>query len=102
MVWEPASGAPEGAIVMTKIDDARGARNEGPLVRRGNMWWQPDGSIYVYYSPTHWRPMTAQEADDETARLRSKVVFLRAEADLVEKAVIIVDTLPAAPVPGGG
>jgi hypothetical protein len=24
------------------------------------MWWFPDGSVYVYYTPTHWREMEKQ------------------------------------------
>jgi hypothetical protein len=54
--WRPASTAPDGVEVMTKIDDARGVRNETTLKRRGNLWWFPDGSMYVYYTPTHWAP----------------------------------------------
>jgi hypothetical protein len=27
----------------------------GPLKRQGNLWYTPDGSMYVYYTPTHWR-----------------------------------------------
>ena len=46
---------PEGLIVETKIDDGRGCRNEGRLYRRGNLRFLPDGSMYVYYTPTHWR-----------------------------------------------
>lgn len=46
---------PEGVIVETKIDDERGCRNEGKLYRRRNLWFVPDGSMYVYYTPTHWR-----------------------------------------------
>ena len=22
---------------------------------RGRLWFFPDGSMYVYYTPTHWR-----------------------------------------------
>ena len=47
--------APEGVIVETKIDDAGGPRNAQTLKRRGNLWWTPDGEMYVYYTPTHWR-----------------------------------------------
>lgn len=55
--WQPIGTAPEGKAVMTKIDDAEhGARNETSLIRRGNLWWFPDMSMYVYYAPTHWRP----------------------------------------------
>ena len=46
---------PEGLIVETKIDDKHGCRNEGRLYRRGKLWFLPDGSMYVYYTPTHWR-----------------------------------------------
>ncbi|QNH21194.1 hypothetical protein HEP73_02106 [Xanthomonas sp. GW] len=53
--WQPISTAPEGVTVATKIDDQHGPRNEQPLKRRGNLWWFPDDSMYVYYTPTHWR-----------------------------------------------
>lgn len=46
---------PEDIIVETKIDDSRGCRNEQKLKRRGNLWFLPNGGIYVYYTPTHWR-----------------------------------------------
>lgn len=45
----------KGEVVMTKIDDADGLRNEQPLKRDGNLWFFPDGSMYVYYTPTHWK-----------------------------------------------
>lgn len=25
------------------------------LKRKGNMWWFPDESMYVYYIPMYWR-----------------------------------------------
>ena len=48
---------PQGVVVDTKLDDAQGVRNEQPLkLANGNrLWWFPDGSMYVYYTPTHWR-----------------------------------------------
>ena len=46
---------PEGVEVATKIDDADGCRNEQTLKRRGNLWFFPDESMYVYYTPTHWK-----------------------------------------------
>jgi hypothetical protein len=55
--WYPSESAPEGVVVMTKIDDADGCRNEQELKRRGRLWWLADGSMYVYYTPTHWRPL---------------------------------------------
>jgi hypothetical protein len=46
---------PAHVIVETKIDDANGIRNEQKLQRIGNLWYYPDASMYVYYTPTHWR-----------------------------------------------
>lgn len=46
---------PEGVVVLTRIEDWRGVRNEQPLKRTGRLWFVPDGSMYVYYTPTHWR-----------------------------------------------
>lgn len=45
---------PNNVLVHTKIDDEKGVRNEQQLIRRGNLWWFPDGKMYVYYTPTHW------------------------------------------------
>lgn len=45
---------PERAVVKTKIDNGKGCRNETELKRRGNLWFFPDDSMYVYYTPTHW------------------------------------------------
>lgn len=50
---------PEKVEVDTKIDDANGCRNEQTLMRMGNLWWYPDGSMYVYYTPTHWAKRAA-------------------------------------------
>ena len=46
---------PEKEVVITKIDDNQGCRNVQELYRRKNLWFLPDGSMYVYYTPTHWR-----------------------------------------------
>lgn len=48
---------PDGVTVETKIDDFGGCRRVQPLKRRGNLWFFDDGSMYVYYTPTHWRPL---------------------------------------------
>jgi hypothetical protein len=45
-----------GVVVRTKIHDAKGERNDQTLKRSGNLWFYPDGSMYVYYTPTHWKP----------------------------------------------
>lgn len=61
---EVQSGYPhEGEVVMTKIDDERGARNEHLLIRKNRLWWFTDMSMYVYYSPTHWRRAADQSTD---------------------------------------
>ncbi len=45
----------DNLVVETKIHDGDGLRNQGPLKRQGRLWFLPDGSMYVYYTPTHWR-----------------------------------------------
>lgn len=57
--WIPVSVRlpAEGMLVMTKIDDERGERNEQPLKILGRLWYVSDGSMYVYYRPTHWKPL---------------------------------------------
>lgn len=50
---------PCGVVVMTKIDDDQGVRNEQELELYGNLWFVKGGSMYVYYRPTHWREVTA-------------------------------------------
>jgi hypothetical protein len=47
---------PNGQIVHTRIDDGKGIRNKAELVRDNNLWFFPDYSMYVYYTPTHWKP----------------------------------------------
>lgn len=54
--WQPRATAPEHQVVQTKIDDEHGERNVQLLKRDGGLWFVPDGSMYVYYTPTHWRP----------------------------------------------
>jgi hypothetical protein len=56
--WQPIKTAPDRVAVLTKIDgDGHGARNVQPLERRGHLWFFTDGSMYVYYTPTHWQPL---------------------------------------------
>lgn len=57
--WRPieTAPAPEGVVVWTKIDDADGPRNIQQLRRQGRLWFLGDGSMYVYYTPTHWKPL---------------------------------------------
>jgi len=50
-----------GEVVHTKIDDDdHGPRNESKLKRggaNGRLWFTADDRMYVYYTPTHWRPL---------------------------------------------
>lgn len=46
---------PKDKVIMTKIDDEHGSRNEQELMWDGKLWWYPDKSMYVYYQPTHWK-----------------------------------------------
>lgn len=71
--WQPAATAPADRVIMTKIDDERGARNEGALYRDGALWWAPDGSMYVYYQPTHWRELTPAERRRETGVIVARI-----------------------------
>ncbi|MBE9054025.1 hypothetical protein IQ243_27230 [Nostocales cyanobacterium LEGE 11386] len=48
----------EGVVVLTKIEDQHGCRNEQLLKRKSNLWFFPNGLMYVYYTPTHWRVLT--------------------------------------------
>lgn len=85
--WLPAREAPEGQVVMTKIDDAEGVRNEGTLKRRDNLWWTPDGEMYVYYRPTHYRLLTADETATVKQGLAQKAAALRAAADRLDTTI---------------
>ena len=31
-----------------------------PLLRQGRLWFFPDMSMYVYFTPTRWRPLRPQ------------------------------------------
>ena len=44
---------PDGQVVQV-------FNNEGAMLKRsGNLWFLPDGSMYVYYTPEWWRPVVA-------------------------------------------
>jgi len=52
---------PNGMAVYTKIHDGKGERNHALLKRLNNLWFFADGSMYVYYTPTHWRQQPTSE-----------------------------------------
>jgi hypothetical protein len=78
--WRSAATAPEHAVVMTKIDDDKGVRNEQALRRDGRMWWSPDGEMYMYYTPTHYRPLTESEDAEWRDKIMKKAAALAAKA----------------------
>jgi hypothetical protein len=57
--WLPVKDQPpaDGRCVETRLFDQNGERNVQVLKRQGRLWPVADGSTYVYYAPTHWRPM---------------------------------------------
>lgn len=61
MSWKPIDTAPEGELVQTKIEDEFGERNHQSLRKCGSLWYIVDKHgedlMYVYYRPTHWRPL---------------------------------------------
>lgn len=70
--WKPidATEPKMDEVVLTKIVDEKGERNEQELKRGGqygNLWFFPDDSMYVYYTPTHYRPL-----DEATLRQREE------------------------------
>lgn len=53
--WQTINGAPEDKVIWTKIQDDYGfTQNIQQLIKQGNLWFVPDKSMYVYYTPTHW------------------------------------------------
>ena len=69
MVWKEVAlyPPPMGVEVMTKIHDKNGCRNIQSLKMRQReggrpMWFMPDDSMYVYYTPTHWAEMPVEES----------------------------------------
>jgi hypothetical protein len=56
--WRGIDTAPGGVLVETRIKfPGEPGRNVQPMKRSGRLWFLEDG-IYVYYTPTQWRPLT--------------------------------------------
>lgn len=62
--WHTTDKAPLNEVVETKIDDENGERNHSLLRRQGRLWFVPNGSMYVYYRPTHWRRLTSEQLEN--------------------------------------
>lgn len=59
--WRSARNDPplEGVVVQVQ-------NNDGALLkRRGRLWFFPDDSMYVYYTPEYWR-LTSGDSGDRT------------------------------------
>lgn len=78
--WKPIDRfglPPEDEIVHTRINDGHGQpRNEALLRRQGNLWFFPDYSMYVYYRPTEWAPLT----EEGKAQVRAEAERIKAAA----------------------
>jgi len=61
LVWRctkevmPKEGQPVETLI--KDDLCEGERNAVVLKRKGSTWWYRNGKEFVYYTPTHWRPI---------------------------------------------
>lgn len=52
--WIPTQNKlPENGVTVEAMDSAGHVQD---LKRDGNLWWFPDGSMYVYFTPMMWKP----------------------------------------------
>ena len=49
--WHNVIHDPPPENVVVEVENNGGAL----LKKSGNLWWFPDGSMYVYYTPEYWR-----------------------------------------------
>lgn len=63
---------PPDIEVETKVDDEQGVRNITRLRWRKNHWWFPDMSMYIYYSPTHWRDTSSAKTYEQAVKQWNK------------------------------
>lgn len=54
--WKPIASAPDGEEIATSIIDGRVIRDRKTLVRKGRLWFYPDGLTWSC-KPTHWRAL---------------------------------------------
>lgn len=48
----------ESVVVETLAPEDPSYLYKTTLKRVGNLWLFPNGSVYVMYTPTHWRPLS--------------------------------------------
>lgn len=78
---------PDGKVVETKLDDERGCRNVADLKLSCNSWYRPDGSMYVYYTPTHWR---VKHRENVMTEEKCSPGAMRAADQIVESLLLAV------------
>ena len=83
---------PENQIVFTVIDDQYGRRNEQTLKRQGGLWFTPDGGMYVYYTPTHWRPATREELEHDRKAASTKADYDRSVVASIDEQITALST----------
>lgn len=60
--WVPtATRLPEAGVVVEAVDSGG---NVQPLVYSSNLWWFPDRSMYVYFTPRAWRAAPVDGSPD--------------------------------------
>lgn len=79
--WHEAKLAPLGEVLETKLDDEHGERNNQLLIRNGRLWFFPDMSMYVYYTPTHWRLPTPEQIEELASNADIKAADWRTLAE---------------------
>ena len=73
---------PENKIVATKLGN-----NESFLKRSGGLWFIPERNMYVYYTPSHWRELTAEETREVGKQMLKEAKALRDRAEEIEHSL---------------
>jgi hypothetical protein len=60
--WTPTDRELPPARVEVATMDSSG--HVQTLVREGRLWWFPDRSMYVYYTPKFWQALPEEPARD--------------------------------------
>lgn len=58
-VWKDVAKEPPPGNTVVDTFSPGGLQQE--LQRIGRLWFFPDGSMYVYYTPQYWRPVESKE-----------------------------------------
>ena len=55
--WQPIETAPENILIDTKVEYEFKVGVNQYLIKINEYWMEADKITYVYYTPTHWRPI---------------------------------------------